>query len=112
MANTSRRPVKQALKIVVAGTILGLAPSIYDAVSFLSRSRVFERMSIGLPETTAREILIKENVACGISLYKEHSCWFSDFWRDYAIIVDPDTGTISRLSYTRRRRQSILHRLF
>jgi hypothetical protein len=98
--------------IVLAGTILGLAPSMYDAAHCLSRSRVFEQMRIGLPETTASEILIKEHVTCGISLHKERSCWFSDLWRDYTILVDPDTRTINHLSYTRRHRTNILGRMY
>lgn len=112
MPNTLRTVIKRAVMIVLAGTILGLAPSMYDAAQFLSRSRVFEQMRIGLPETTAREILIKEHVTCGISLHREHSCWFSDLWRDYTILVDPDTRTINHLSYTRRHRTNILHRMY
>jgi hypothetical protein len=111
MSDTLRTVVKRAVMIVLAGTILGLAPSMYDAARFLSRSRVFEQMRIGLPETAAREILIKENVTCGISLNKEHSCRFSDLWRDYTILVDPDTRTINHLSYNRRHRTNILHRM-
>lgn len=112
MPKTLWRVIKKAFMLVFVGTILGLAPSMYDAAHFLSRSSVFEQMSIGLPETTAREILIKENVTCGISLQKEHSCWFSDLWRDYAILVDPITGTINHLSYTRRHRTNVLHRMY
>jgi hypothetical protein len=112
MPNTLRTVVKRAVMTVLAGTILGLAPSIYDAAHFLSRSRVFEQMRIGLPETAAREILIKEQVACGISLNKEHSCWFSDLWRDYTILVDPNLKTINHLSYKRRHRTNILGRMY
>jgi hypothetical protein len=112
MSDTLRTVVKRALMIVLAGTILGLAPSIYDAAHFLSRSRVFEQMRIGLSETTAREILIKEHVTCGISLNKEHGCWFSDLWRDYTILVDPNTRTINHLSYARRHRTNILGRMY
>ncbi len=112
MPNTLRAVMKTAVIILLAGTILGLAPSIYDATFFLSRSRVFEQMSIGLPQGTVFEILRKENVTCGVSLGTEHSCRFSDFWRDYAIIVDPDTKTVSGLYYSRRYRPSILHRWF
>jgi len=112
MPNTLRRIMKQAVKIALVGTILGLAPSVYDATSFLSRSHVFEQMSIGLPETTARDILIKADVTCGISLHKEHNCWFSDFWRDYGITVDPETRTVNGLYYKRRHRPTFLHRWF
>lgn len=111
MPGTLRTAMKKAVIIVLAGTILGLAPSMYDAAHFLSQSRVFEQMHIGLPERTVREILIKEHVICGISLGTEHSCWFSDFWRDYAILVDPDTKAISSLSYSRRYRPPVLRRL-
>jgi hypothetical protein len=104
--------MKTAVIILLAGTILGLAPSIYDATFFLSRSRVFEQMSIGLPESTVIKILREENVTCGISIRTEHSCWFSDFWRDYAIRVDPDTRTVNGVNYYRRYRPTILHRLF
>jgi hypothetical protein len=70
-------------------------------------------MKIGLPEKAASEILIKENVNCGIPLHnKEHTCWFSDFWRDYEITVDPDTRTINGLYYFRRNRPSFLRRFF
>ena len=112
MPNILRTVIRKAVLIVLAGTILGLAPSMYDAAHFLSRSRVFEQMRIGLPETAASQILIKEHVTCGISLHKEHSCWFSDLWRDYAILVDPGTGTINHLSYSRRHRTSFLHRMY
>ena len=112
MSDTLRPVVKRAVIIVIVGTILGLAPSMYDAAHFLSRSRVLEQLRIGLPETTVREILIKERVTCGVSLNKEHSCWFSDLWRDYTILVDPDTKTVNHLSYRRRYRTNILGRRY
>lgn len=110
MPNALRSVMKKAVIIALAGTVLGLAPSIYDLAFSLSRSRVFEQMSIGLPQRTVFEVLRKENVTCGISIGTERSCWFSDFWRDYQITVDPETRTVNGLGYYRRYRPSILHR--
>jgi hypothetical protein len=104
--------IKRATISVLAGTILGLAPSIYDVAHFISRSRVFEQMRIGMPEATVHEILNNEHVTCGISVNQEHSCWFSDLWRDYLIQVDPETRTINHLAYSRRYRTNLLRRMF
>src|SRR5580704_6337276 len=71
-----------------------------------------EQITIGMPEETAAQILSRENIACGLSVRQEHTCWFSDFWRDYEIVADSKTGTVSRLSYVRQRRRPILRRIF
>ena len=112
MNNTLRTILRSIAVALLAGTILGLLPSLYDATAFLSRARVFERITIGMPEDAAAQILSKEHITCGMSLRLEHTCWFSDFWRDYEIVADSSTGTISRLSYIRQRQQPILRRLF
>jgi hypothetical protein len=112
MNNTPRTILNGVVVALLAGTILGLVPSLYDATSFLSRSRVFEQITIGMPEETAAQILSRENIACGLSVRQEHTCWFSDFWRDYEIVADSKTGTVSRLSYVRQRRRPILRRIF
>jgi len=112
MSVTLRSVGKNVAKIVVVGTIIGLMPSAYDASRFLSRSRVFEQMSIGLPEKTASEILVREGIRCGTSLYRDQGCQFSDLWRDYEVKADPSTQAVSSLSYFPRRRPSILQRIF
>jgi hypothetical protein len=43
MNNTPRTILNGVVVALLAGTILGLVPSLYDATSFLSRSRVFEQ---------------------------------------------------------------------
>lgn len=112
MNNTLRTILRNAVVALLAGTILGLLPSLYDATSLFSRSRVFEQMTIGMPEDTAAQILSKEGITCGMSVRQEHTCWFSDFWRDYEIVADSATGKVNKLSYVRQRRRPILRRIF
>lgn len=59
MNNTPRTILNGVVVALLAGTILGLVPSLYDATSFLSRSRVFEQITIGMPEETASSDIVK-----------------------------------------------------
>lgn len=91
------------LKATFIGIILGLAWNVYHATRFLSRSTAFEEMSIGLSEEVVAQILLRDEIRCGISAHQENVCWFSDLWRDYYVSIDPRTRTVNRLSYTSRR---------
>jgi hypothetical protein len=91
------------VKAVLAGVILGFAPNAYEAWHFLSRAHTFEQVSIGLPVEATAKILLNNGVRCGISMHRGNDCWFSDFWRDYQIVVDPATGTVNRVAYINRR---------
>ena len=78
----------------------------------MSQSRVFEKINIGMSEDGAAEILFQADVSCGISRHSSRTCDFSDFWRHYHITVDPTTRKVDSLSYVRKKRKSILQRLF
>jgi len=106
-----KKRLQAAVLVTLVGTILGGVPSIYDAALFLSQARTFEQVRIGMPEEEVSTILMNAHVRCGISLHREHVCFFSDFWRDYEITADPDTRMISSLVYFPRKRLSILQRI-
>lgn len=112
MSTATRTILRRVAQTVLAGVILGIGPSVYDAVRFLSRAHAFEQMSIGLSEEATRKIMMKEDIRCGVSLLKEDVCRFSDFWRHYEVRVDSSTKRISSLAYYRRKRPSVLQRLF
>ena len=100
---TGRLVTITLLKAMLSGIVLGFTLNVYYAWPILSRSRVFEQVSIGLSKEATVKILLDNQIRCGISTHQEDSCWFSDFWRDYQIGIDSGTQTVNRLSYIRRK---------
>ena len=112
MNERSKRFIVNFLQVVLVGTFVGSLPSAYQVVSSLSQMSTFSRVRVGMQESEAAELLTNHDISCDVRLLlSEHKCRFSDFWRDYAIVADPTTGTISSTSYQRRRHKLIVDRI-
>jgi len=110
--------VKLLLKLMGSGMLLGLALAgpflVADAYGHFSAARAFEQVHLGMPRLEAESILLKEGIWCGwpgVSDASDSVCCFSDFWRNYLIVVDPSTGVVSRKYFAFKHRRRLLDRI-
>lgn len=100
------------LLLVLAVTFVLEAPFLaYDLYKTVSHASIYEKLVLDLPRDQAIRLLQRQQVRCGVTAALDgpgqpdtNVCRFSDFWRDYTVVIDPATNRISARQYSDRKR--------
>lgn len=95
--------IRTAVTTVLVFLILSLGP-VLQCWRDLSRFSVFAAVQMGMSQSEAREVLSRNGIVCDLTRKPGGSdCFFSDFWREYGIRVDPDNKTVTSKYFRFRR---------
>lgn len=110
------RLARGVILLLVAGIALGflIAAGLFavDVSDHLSTREVFDRIQLGMDREEAISVLGQGEVLCELTVSTGNSsCHFSDYWRDYQIVLDRDTGKVFSKIFAFRKRKYISERV-
>ncbi len=107
-----RAIVRSLAPVCVIGAVLSVPFVVADVYAHFSKARIFAQIRIGMSGSEARNILESGQIWCGLAgKGRGPECRFSDFWRDYEIMVDSERKVVTGKSFRFRRHRSLLKRL-
>ncbi len=97
-----------------AGLILGLGLNVpfflWDLGRYASAAQVYHQVQLGMSRADVSALFAKNDVLCGSYQVGESvrsECWFRDFWREYRIVFEPNTGRVMRKHFFFKRRTAL-----
>lgn len=120
MLNTTTDLKKNALKAFLSGFVVILLLALLAACLLIphvfsqkSASNVFDEIELGASKSTVEQILGRNGIHCRLPIDGPKLivvCDFSDFWRDYQVVVEADTNQVVRKSFTFRSPRQLINR--
>jgi hypothetical protein len=108
--------LRQLWRIILYGFLLGVAINLpffgSDLYHYMSRASTFDKLQIGMPLHEVDAILRADGIWCSVAASgSSDDCRFSDFWRNYSVVADPNFHVVRAKFYQFKLRPFILDRV-